>query len=75
MERAILTILKGCHPYLMSVATLWSEVLLDVPRAGYTGFRAAVGELEMKGQIVVVKGEDREKIKITDAGLARLLES
>ena len=74
LERTILENLKKAHPYLMSTATLWSETLLDQPRASYSGFKASLRELETKGQVVVIVGEDREKAKITDAGIARLTE-
>jgi len=54
------------------VATLWSETQLDEPQANYTAFKAAVNELQVKNQMVVIKGEDREKAGITDDGRARL---
>jgi len=74
MQRAILQNLNNGHLGMMSTTTLWSEVLLDLgSEANYTAFRAAMTELEQKGQIVVIVGEDRTKAKITDAGKARLL--
>lgn len=76
MQRAILQNLDRCHPGMMTTTTLWSEVLLDLSsEANYTAFRAAMTELEQKGQIVVIVGEDRTKAKITDAGKARLAEA
>jgi len=74
LERTILTNLERAHGGIMTMTTLWSEVSLDEPQASYTGFKKAVGDLEQKEQVVVVKGEDREKAKITDNGRARLLE-
>jgi DNA-binding transcriptional regulator PaaX len=56
------------------VGTLWADVMLDEPGISYTEFTRACTDLEVKGQIVVVAGEDRRKAKITDAGRARLLE-
>jgi hypothetical protein len=74
LELTILRNLKARHPGLMTTVTLWAEVSLDEQKANYTGFKAALGELEVKGQVLVIQGEDREKAKITDAGIARLLE-
>jgi hypothetical protein len=74
LERTILETLRRSHPFLMAMPTVWSEVLLDQPRASYSGFKAALQSLEEKGQAIVLAGEDRTKIKITDAGLARLME-
>jgi hypothetical protein len=74
LERLILTNLKQRHPGLMPTGTLWSEVALDEPGCTYTAFKSALQELEIKGQVVVINGEDRNKAKITDAGLARLAE-
>lgn len=75
MQRAILHNLNNGHLGMMSTTTLWSEVMMDLGGASYTEFKAALTELERKEQIVIVKGEDRVKAKITDAGKARLLES
>jgi hypothetical protein len=74
VERTILSNLNRAHLGIMTSTTLWSEVKLDEPGSTYTGFKAALEELEIKEQVVVVKGEDRTKVKITDAGKARLLE-
>lgn len=74
IERTILTNLNHRHPGLMATGTLWSEVALDETGCTYTAFKSALTELEIKGQIVVITGEDRNKAKITDAGLARLAE-
>lgn len=74
MERTILRTLKSVHPHLMTTGTLWSEVYQDEPGASYTDFRSALLALEEKRQVIVITGEDRARAKITDEGLARLLE-
>jgi hypothetical protein len=74
LERIILQNLARVSPRLMTVGTLWSEVHLDDNRASYGGFKMALHHLEEKEQVVVVTGEDRDKVKITAAGLARLAE-
>lgn len=74
LERTILTNLERAQHGMMTAPTLWAEVSLDVGDASYTDFKKAVHALEVKDQVVVVKGEDREKVKITDVGRARLLE-
>lgn len=73
LERILLTNLERFPHGMTTVVTLWAEVSLDVPSASYTDFKAALHELQVKDQIVVIKGEDREKVKITDVGRARLL--
>lgn len=73
-ERTILRNLEQAHNGMMATGTLWAEVSLDMSGATYTDFKKALTELEIKGQIVVVTGEDRNRAKITDAGRARLLE-
>jgi hypothetical protein len=73
-ELHILKSLALVHPRLMALGTLWSEVNLADPRVSYAGFKTAQRALEEKGQIVVITGEDRDRAKITDAGLARLAE-
>jgi hypothetical protein len=74
IQRTILTNLKQRHPGLMPTGTLWAEVGLDEAGCTYTDFKTSLNELEVKGQIVVITGEDRTKAKITDAGMARLAE-
>lgn len=74
IERTILTNLERANHGMSTMTTLWAEVSLDLPDANYTEFKKAVGDLERKEQILVIKGEDREKAKITDLGKARLLE-
>ena len=73
-ERRLLEILQRVHPRLMAVNVAWSELLMDEQRASYAGFKAALLALEEKGQVVKITGEDRDRVKITDAGLARLAE-
>jgi hypothetical protein len=74
MERTILRNLER-RGGLMPVGTLWSECSLDEGGTSYSAFKKALTDLEIKGQVVVVIGEDRNKAKITDAGKARLMES
>lgn len=74
LERTILTNLNNVHPRLATVNSLWSEVYADAPDSSYSEFKAALTDLEQKGQVLVLKGEDRQKAKITDAGRARLME-
>ena len=74
MQRTILRNLDQAHNGMMAMPTLWAEVSLDLHGSAYTEFRAAIAALEVKEQIIVIKGEDRLKVKITDAGRARLLE-
>lgn len=74
MQRTILRNLEQSHNGMMAVGTLWAEAQLDESGSTYTDFKKALGELEIKEQIVLVHGEDRNKAKITDAGRARLLE-
>lgn len=74
IQRIILTNLDRAHLGMMATGTLWSEVWLDAGGSTYTEFSQALRELEIKEQILLIKGEDRNKAKITDAGRARLLE-
>lgn len=74
IQRVILEILRKRHPSLQPVNTLWSDTLLDEPKANYTAFKTALTELEQLGQVIVIEGSDRTKAKITDEGLARLAE-
>lgn len=74
IQRTILRNLDTRPNGMCPTGTLWSDVLLDEPGTSYSAFRRAMIELEMKGQIVTIEGEDRHKAKITDAGRARLLE-
>jgi fructose-1-phosphate kinase PfkB-like protein len=74
MQRTILRNLERAHNGMMATGTLWSECQLDQGGASYSDFKKALTELEIKEQIVIVTGEDRNKAKITDAGRARMLE-
>jgi phosphoglycolate phosphatase-like HAD superfamily hydrolase len=73
-QRRILENLNRVHPRLMAVGTLWSEVFMDEETETFTGFKKALRELEEKGQVAVITGEDRHKVKITQDGQARLAE-
>lgn len=74
LQRAILEKLNLGHLGMMPTAALWSEVRTYVGGVSYTEFSTALRELEEKEQVIVIKGEDSTKAKITDAGLARLLD-
>jgi len=71
-ERIILEQLNNVAPRMMAVGTLWSEVRLDDDSITYTEFKSSLSKLEQKGQAIVIKGEDRNKVKITQDGQARL---
>lgn len=73
MQRTILRNLEQRPNGICPTGTLWADVALDEPGTSYSEFRRALGELEIKGQVVVVTGEDRNKAAITDAGRARLM--
>ena len=74
LQRTILRNLETRANGMMPTGTLWGEVMIDEPGTTYSAFAKALTELEIKGQIVTVEGEERRKAKITDAGRARLLE-
>jgi len=74
LQRTILRNLDARPNGMCPTGTLWSDVAMDEPGTSYSEFKRALTELEIKGQVVVVTGEDRTKAKSTDAGLARLME-
>lgn len=74
LQRTILKNLQGRAGGMLPVGTLWGDCVLDEPGTPYSEFTQALTDLEIKGQVVVVTGEERRKAKITDAGRARLLE-
>lgn len=74
IERTILRNLEERSGGMLPVGTLWADVMIDEPGVSYTEFSKGLLNLEVKGQVVIVNGEDRRKAKITDAGKARLLE-
>jgi predicted transcriptional regulator len=74
-QLTILKILRVIQPRMMTTSSLWSETLMEEGEVSYSGYKTALRELEEKEQVVVVRGEDRERAKITDAGLARLAEN
>lgn len=74
MQRTILRNLEQRPNGMCPTGTLWADASLDEPGTSYSEFKRALSELELKGQVVVVTGEDRNKAKITDAGRARLME-
>ena len=74
-ELIILRLLQGVAPRLLNVGTLWADALGEDDSISYSGFKTALRALELKEQVVVITGEDRDKAKITDAGMARLAEN
>ena len=74
IERIILNNLDNIAPRMMAESVLWNEVHLDDDSVNFTSFRNALSSLQEKGQAVVIDGEDRSKVKITQAGAARLAE-
>ena len=74
IERIILNNLDNIAPRMMAESVLWNEVHLDDGSVNFTSFRNALSSLQEKGQAVVIDGEDRSKVKITQAGTARLAE-
>lgn len=74
IERAILQNLERGHHGMLATGTLWAEVALDLGGSTYSEFIRALRKLEQKEQVLTVRGEDRNKAKITDLGRARLLE-
>ena len=73
IQRTILQCLNNVAPRMLTLGTLWSEVRMDC-ECSHSKFKAELDRLEMKGQVVVIDGEDRSKAKITQAGEARLAE-
>jgi hypothetical protein len=70
LERLILQELQAVHPRMLTEKMLFA-VVTD---ASLTEVRNAVRQLEAKCQVVVIKGEDSTRIKITTDGIARLSE-
>jgi hypothetical protein len=73
-ERNILDKLSLVHPRMLTENVLLNDCRMDDSTVTLTGLRDAVRKLEAKGQVVQVQGEDALRIKITDAGKARLAE-
>lgn len=74
LERTILTNLDQGHEGTVTKPVLWSEVSLDAGDCSYSEFSKALTDLEMSGDIVVLNGRDRIKVRITDNGRLRLME-
>ena len=74
LERLILDNLNLAHPRMLTENVLWRGVQLDDGTTSLTDLRNAVRKLESKDQVVAVSGEDATRIKITQAGIARLAE-
>lgn len=74
LQRTILRNMEQRPNGVCPTGTLWADVALDEPGTSYSEFSRALAELEIKGQVVTLRGEERLKAKITDAGRMRLLE-
>ena len=75
LQLLILRTLRLVHPRMMGTGTLWSEVLMEAPGTTYAAVVEACRTLEERGQALRINGEDRDRIKITEDGIARILES
>jgi len=77
LQLQILKALRGVHPRLMPLESLWPEVRMAMPEPpSRIDFDHALRVLEdEKRQVIVLKGEDRVRAKITDEGLARVAEA
>ena len=74
-QLTILSKLRDAAPNMLAVGRLWSECRLESELLTYTRFTGLLNELEKKGQITVIAGEDVRKAKITSEGLARVAEA
>lgn len=74
IERTILTNLERGNDGTMTKPVLWSEVMLDQGGCSYSEFTKALTDLEVSGEVIVLNGRDRTKIRITDNGRMRLME-
>ena len=74
IERAILNNLAPRQNGMVPLTALWGDTLLDVPGVSYTAFKTALTSLQVKGQALIIEGEDRKSAKITDAGRGRITE-
>lgn len=73
-ERVILEGLQLVHPRMLTESVLRSDMQLQLGAMSLTDLRKHLSTLEAKGQVVIVKGEDATRIKITSDGIARLSE-
>ena len=72
----ILTSLRRVHPRMLPRDVLLAEVRMAIAEPPTkAAFDFALTELETKGQLILVKDEDRERVKITAAGIARHTEA
>jgi len=74
-ELTILRNLERAHEGIMTKPVLWSEVSLDDGGVSYSEFSKALTDLEVDGEVLVLTGKDRIKVKITDKGKLRLMEA
>ena len=77
LQLQILKSLRRVHPRLLPMETLWAEVRMALPEPpSRSDFNHALRVLEdEKSQLIVIKGEDVVRAKITDPGIARLEEA
>jgi hypothetical protein len=74
-ELTILRNLERGHEGIVTKPVLWNEVSLDDSGVTYSEFSKALGDLEIEGEVLVLTGKDRIKVKITDKGKLRLMEA
>lgn len=75
IQLTILRNLARAYEGIMTKPVLWSEVSLDGGGVSYSEFSKALGDLEIDGEVLVITGKDRIKVKITDKGKLRLMEA
>jgi hypothetical protein len=73
-ELEILEALKPCHPRGLREPVLSSELRVRGSQMSLTDLKRHCGNLESKGDVVVITTEDFTLIKITAEGLARIAE-
>ncbi len=77
LQLTILSSLRLVHPLMMPLGTLWEDVRRAlVPEPSRSDFSHALRVLEdEKRQILVLRDDDRVRVKITAEGIARHEES
>lgn len=73
-QRQILEALHTAHPRMLSETVLLSDLRVQGIKISLTDLRGELRRLEEKEQAIIVNGEDATRIKITQAGIARLAE-
>lgn len=74
LERIILETLENVHPRMLTDRVLLGDVRLQESSVSQGDLTRALRILENKKQVIVLTGEDSTRVKITQAGQARLLE-